>query len=225
MAPRKKVEEQLNLPLAPADLPKAGELLVNMDVGLAVGRLITASKEPLVVLEEEFDALVSGGDLVEAAGTIEGNAALKAHLKQCSSLRTALDRAHKDAKAPFWDACKTLDAKLKALKGIVETFEEPAKVALATYENKQAKLAADAQAARLAELEAENAKLRGRLEEENVIPPFEDKQAVVTVRGRESAQAARTLFGDSGYDEVKTDERGVNYILEVVLRRKEIQNA
>lgn len=226
MAPRKKVvqEEQLNLPLEqlPAVAPQEGELLVDMNVGTAVGHIITPYNAGIDEIREQ-SLIISDGNMVEYAATIDGNKHMKTFLKQCSTLRSALDRAHKDAKAPFLEATRAIDGKLRELKGAVESLESPVKTALADYDNKQAALAKQAQDARVAELEAEVAKLRGRLEEENVIPPFEDRQAVVVVRGRESAQAARVLFGDSGYDEVKTDERGVNYILEVVLRRKEIQ--
>lgn len=229
MAPRKKVvqEEQPNLPQEqlPAVAPQEGELLVNMNVGTAVGRIITAGQAGIAEIEQAHTALIKHPDLVEYAGTIEGNAALKGYIKQCTSLRSALDRAHKDAKAPFLEATRALDAKLKECKEAVLLMEAPAKQALADYDNKQAALAKQAQDARVAELEAEVAALRGRLEEENVIPPFEDKQIVITVRGRQPSQDARNLFGDDAYDEVKTDERGVNYTLEVVLRRKEIQNA
>jgi rhodanese-related sulfurtransferase len=218
MAPRKRVEStEVVVP------PAEGTVLPNMDLNLAVGRIITTNTSGIAEVAAKHAQLEKLPDLVAYAGTIDGNADLKAYLKTCSSLRTSLDKAHKDAKAPFWAACKALDEKLKEFKGSVEGLEAPAKKALLDYDNKQAKLAADAQAARLAELEAENAKLRQHLEKAEVIPPFEDKRLTVIVRGRESSQAARTLFGD-GYDEVKTDERGVNYVLEVVLQRKEIQD-
>lgn len=216
----KKKAEGTEVAVPPVD----GELLVNMNVGTAVGRIITAGQAGIAEIEQQHTALVKHPDLVEYAGTIEGNAALKAYIKQCTSLRSALDRAHKDAKAPFLEATRALDTKLKECKEAVLILESPAKQALADYDKKQEKLAADAQAARLAELEAENAKLRQHLEKQDVIPPFEDRQVVVTVRGREASKAARSLFGDSAYDEVKTDERGVNYVLEVILRRKEIQD-
>lgn len=215
MATKQKTE----VALAPVE----GQVLPNMNVDLALGRLVTVSVAGIGDVVAKHTQLMAVPDLVAMAGTIEGNAELKAFIKTCSGLRTALDRAHKDAKAPFWDACKALDAKLKECKAGVESMEAPVKKALLDYENKQAKAAAEAQAARLAELEAENAKLRVRLEEENVIPPFEARQIVITVYGRQAAQDARNLFGDSAYEEVKTDEHGVNYVLEVVLRRKEIQ--
>lgn len=213
-----ETKQKTEVALAPVE----GQVLPNMNVDLALGRLVTVSSTGIGDVVAKHTQLMAVPDLVAMAGAIEGNAELKAFIKTCSGLRTALDRAHKDAKAPFWDACKALDAKLKECKAGVESMEAPVKQALLDYENKQAKAAADAQAARLAELEAENAKLRGRLEEENVIPPFKDKSVVVAVRGRDASNAARTLFGDA-YDEVKTDEHGVNYVLEVVLRRKEIQ--
>lgn len=218
MAPRKKAEgTEVAVPTV------EGEVLPNMDVGIATGRIVTTALSGLTEIVTKHTKLMAITDLTAYAGTIDGNADIKAYLKTCSSVRTSLDKAHKDAKAPFWDACKVLDAKLKEQKGQVENMEAPAKKALADYEQKQAKLAADAQAARLAELEAENAKLRQHLETAEVIHPFEDRRISVIVRGRDASQAARALFGDA-YDEVKTDERGVNYVLEVVLQRKEIQD-
>lgn len=51
-----------------------------------------------------------------------------------------------------------------------------------------------------------------------------NKEVVMVVRGRAISQAARSIFTDDIYDEVKTDENGVAYTLEVVLRRKEVQD-
>lgn len=206
-----------------ATVPVEGEVLPNMDIGVALGRITTVALRASDELAAGYNALARKPDLPLYAGTIEGNAEVKAFLKLCSSTRSQLDAAHKDAKAPYLAATRELDAGLKAAKDTVLQMENPIKKALADYEQKQQKLAAEAQAARLAELEAENAKLRQHLETADVIPPFEDRRVSVIVRGRDASQAARALFGDA-YDEVKTDERGVNYVLEVVLQRKEIQD-
>ena len=218
MAPKKKPEStEVAVPTV------EGEVLPDMSLGVALGRITTVVMRASDELTAGYNALARRPDLPQYIGTIEGNAEVKAYLKMCTSTRSQLDAVHKDAKAPYLKATKELDAGLRAAKDTVLQMEHPIRQALLDYDNKQAKLAADAQAARLAELEAENAKLRGHLEKSDVIPPFEERRVIVVVRGREASQAVRVLFGDT-YDEVKTDERGVNYVLEVVLQRKEIQD-
>lgn len=217
MAPRKKTSTGETLALV--EQPIEGDVLPHMELGRALAQITTPLD--LQALRAEYQALPS--DLGAAAQTIEGSKQLKAFAKECAGIRTKLAAAHKDAKAPWLAATRALDGRLKELTAQVQELEAPVKRAIDEEAGREAKLLAEANAAKLRELEAENAELRGRLEEENVIPPFKDKSVVVVVRGRDASNAARTLFGDA-YDEVKTDEHGVNYVLEVVLRRMEIQD-
>lgn len=226
MAPRKKVETGTEVAVPPVE----GELLPNMNLDKATGMIATAQLSGIGEIEQSYLAITKEHSSKEAmalyAGTIEGNAALKALLKKCSTLRSALDRAHKEAKAPFLEATRAIDARLKECKEAVTSKEEVVKLAIKTYEDKEAAEAAAAQAM----LEQENAKLREELakyqkvtEDAGLTTPFIDRQVCITIQGRELSAGARALFGDS-YAEVKTDENGVNYVLEVVLRRKEIQD-
>lgn len=220
MTTKKKTEST-----AVAMQDQSGELLPAMDLGKALGSISTAGTSLLAQLEEEFKALPTGAELEALATTIKGNEQLKALKKQCSSLRTALTSAHKDAKAPWLDATRKLDARLKELTEQVKKVEDPVAAALQAEADKAAKLLADANAAKLAELEVENAALKAKLVQENVMPLMEAKQVVVVIRGRESSKAARALFTDDVYDELKTDAQGTPYTLEVVLRRKGVQDA
>lgn len=217
MAPRKST--------AVIPEPITGTVLQAMDLGKALGSITTAGGM-LPQLCETAAAFPSDKAELEAmATTIKGSTQLKAFAKECSSLRTALTKAHKEAKGPWLDATRQLDARLKELTEAVRVVEDPIKAALDAESAKAAKALAEAQAAKLAELEAENAKLRTKLEDAAVIPPMEEKQVVVCIRGREASQAARTLFTDDVYDELKLDAQGTPYVLEVVLRRKGVQDA
>jgi hypothetical protein len=206
-----------------AEAPLEGTLLPSVELNKSLG-IISSAASTIGQIEEEFKLLPTGGALVTMAGTIKGQEVLKVFLKQCTSTRTAIDNAHKDAKAPFLAASKAIDAKKAELTATVLTFEKPVKDGIAAYENQQARLAAEAQASELERLREENAKLKQTLVQAEVTPPFEDRQVVVTLRGREVYQAVRSIFGDA-YNEVKTDANGATYLLEVVLRRKEIQDA
>lgn len=237
MPPRKKVaevilgtqEEHLPLPVEQAQ-ESQGEVLPSLDVNKAGGSIIAVHNSGIGELLDAYKALTTERDTEELtvyAGTIDGNAEMKAFLKLGSSLRSAMDRAHKDAKAPFLVATRHLDTTLKEYKEAVVSLEAPVKAAILAYEDREKAAAAAKQAAledELARLRAENAALKGKMEEEGVVPLFEERRVVVTVRGRDAFQAAKQLFGDA-YDEVKTDANGVNYVLEVVLQRKEIQDA
>lgn len=208
--------------------PVEGVLIRELNVDKATGVITTAQQSGIGELEQSYLALTKDATpeaLALMAATIEGNAAMKGFLKQCSTLRSAIDRAHKEAKGPFLDATRALDAKLKEMKLPIEEREAVVKQAIKTFEDSEAAEAAAKQReleARLAEAEAELAKYKQVTEEAGVTHPFIDRSVVVTVRGKPAYEAAVSLFGDA-YDEVKTDENGVNYVLEVVLRRKEIQ--
>jgi hypothetical protein len=220
MAPRKKVEStDVTVPA------QSGELLPAMDLSKSLGSITNAGTALITQIVDEYATLPTGDKLTALAATIKGNEQLKAFTKQCSSLRTSLTNAHKDAKAPWLDATRKLDARLKELTEQVKKVEDPVKAALQAESDKAAKLLADANNARLAELEAENAALKAKMVQENVMPLMEDKQVVVVIRGRESSKAARLLFTDGVYDELKTDAQGTPYTLEVVLRRKGVQDA
>lgn len=215
-------------PAVAAIIPVEGEVLPNLDVSKAGGTLITVHNAGIGEITEGYRALTGGRTDEQLAGyaaTIDGNSEMKAFLKLCSSQRTSLDKAHKDAKAPFLNAGRIIDAKLKELKGQVTGMEDVIKAALTAYEDKEKAAAAAKQKElddELARLREENAKLRGAVEEAGILTPFIEKQLSTTVRGSAAVRAVRGLFGD-GYDDVATDENGVNYVLELVLRRKEQQ--
>lgn len=206
--------------VAVVEQPIEGEVLPHMELGRALSQISTPLD--LQALRAEYQALPS--DLGAAAQTIEGNKQLKAFVKECSGIRNKLTAAHKDAKAPWWAACKALDGKLKELTAVVQELEAPAKRALDEEAGREAKLLAEANAAKLRELEAENQRLR-ELATQHDVPTasLEEKEVVLTIRGRDSARLARELFTDEVYVDLKQGEDGTPYVLELVLRRKEIQ--
>lgn len=217
MAPRK----QADVP-AVVEPQTEGTLIPSYNIDKAVGNIMVVGTRSLPDIAKEYADLPT--DLVAGASSIKGNAAMKAFVKLCSSTRTALTKAHKEAKGPWLDATRKLDATLKEEVAKVSKYEDAVAAALKAEDAAVAKREADANAARLAELEAENAALKEKLVQEQVMPLMEAKEVVMVVRGREIAKAARAIFTDDIYDEVKTDADGVAYTLEVVLRRKEIQD-
>lgn len=85
----------------------------------------------------KFDKVIADVDAVKEAGNFipdmtskDGYEASKRFvLDNTAPMRKALEKAHKDIKAPFWDACKFLDGKKKELLTMIEEIEAPHKVA------------------------------------------------------------------------------------------------
>lgn len=78
----------------------------------------------------DVDAVKDKGNFIPDMSTKEGYEASKRFvLDNTAPMRKALEKAHKDIKAPFWDACKFLDSKKKELLVMIEEIEEPHKLA------------------------------------------------------------------------------------------------
>lgn len=78
----------------------------------------------------DVDAVKDKGNFIPDMSTKEGYEASKRFvLDNTTPMRKALEKAHKDIKAPFWDACKFLDNKKKELLVMIEDIEEPHKIA------------------------------------------------------------------------------------------------
>lgn len=218
MAPRKKTSTGETLALV--EQPIEGDVLPHMELGRALSQIATPLD--LQALRAEYQALPS--DLGAAAQTIEGSKQLKAFAKECAGTRTKLAAAHKDAKAPWLAATRALDGRLKELTAQVQELEAPVKRAIDEEAGREAKLLAEANAAKLRELEAENERLRALAAQHDVpTAAMEEKQVVLTIKGRDSAKLAKELFTPEVYDSIKTGEDSTPYVLELVLRRKEIQ--
>lgn len=78
----------------------------------------------------DVEAVKETGNFLPDMSTKEGYEASKRFvLDNTAPMRKALEKAHKDIKAPFWDACKFLDGKKKDLMSMIEEIEEPHKIA------------------------------------------------------------------------------------------------
>lgn len=70
------------------------------------------------------------GNFLPSCTTKEGYEASKRFVLDITTpARKALESVHKEVKKPFWDACKMLDGKKKELMPILESIEEPHKLA------------------------------------------------------------------------------------------------
>lgn len=86
----------------------------------------------------DVTAVAELGNFIPDMSTKEGyNASKRFVLDNTTPMRKALEAAHKDIKAPFWDACKFLDSKKKELMTMIEAVEEPHKLA---YKNHDAEI-------------------------------------------------------------------------------------
>lgn len=86
----------------------------------------------------DVDAVAEAGNFIPDMTTKEGyNASKRFVLDNTMPMRKALEAAHKEVKAPFWDACKFLDGKKKELLTMIEAVEAPHKEA---YKNHDAEI-------------------------------------------------------------------------------------
>lgn len=103
----------------------------------------------------KFDKVIADVDLVKDEGNFlpdmsskEGYEASKRFvLDKTTPMRKALEAAHKEVKAPFWDTCKFLDAKKKELMSMIEEIESPHKLA---YKERDAEIKRKKEEAELA---------------------------------------------------------------------------
>lgn len=76
----------------------------------------------------DVDAVAELGNFIPDMSTKDGyNASKRFVLDNTMPMRKALEAAHKEIKAPFWDACKFLDGKKKELLTLIEAVEKPHK--------------------------------------------------------------------------------------------------
>lgn len=86
----------------------------------------------------DVDAVAEAGNFIPDMSTKDGyNASKRFVLDNTMPMRKALEAAHKEVKAPFWDACKFLDSKKKELLTMIEAVEAPHKEA---YKNHDAEI-------------------------------------------------------------------------------------
>lgn len=86
---------------------------------------------------KKFDQVIADVESVKQEGNFlpdmsskDGYEASKRFvLDNTAPMRKAVENAHKEIKAPFWDACKFLDGKKKDLISMIEEIEEPHKLA------------------------------------------------------------------------------------------------
>ena len=76
----------------------------------------------------DVDAVKDAGNFIPDMSTKDGYEASKRFvLDNTAPMKKALEKAHKEIKAPFWDACKMLDSKKKELLVMIEDIEAPHK--------------------------------------------------------------------------------------------------
>lgn len=86
----------------------------------------------------DVDAVKEKGNFIPDMSTKDGYEMSKRFvLDNTAPMRKALEKAHKEVKAPFWDACKFLDSKKKELITMIEEIEAPHKLA---YKNHDAEI-------------------------------------------------------------------------------------
>ncbi len=76
----------------------------------------------------DVGAVKDAGNFIPDMSTKDGYEASKRFvLDNTAPMKKALEKAHKEIKAPFWDACKMLDGKKKELLVMIEDIEAPHK--------------------------------------------------------------------------------------------------
>lgn len=87
------------------------------------------------------------GNFIPDCSTKEGYEASKRFVLDVTTpARKMLEKAHKETKKPFWDACKFLDEKKKELMPLLESVEEPHKKAYKKVDEERKRIKAEKEA-------------------------------------------------------------------------------
>lgn len=163
--------------------------------------------------EEKLDAMLAHVDEQEV---------VKGAKKTLTSTRTALTKAKNDAKKPYLDAGKVIEAKFKEIAKRIADIEAPIDAAIKRRKDADDNAAKDAQAERIAELEAQLEAQSEALKENDVkVAEFEEKQVTLTLTDKHYP-ILRELLGRKAFKELQYDADGNSYTLQVTVRRSEL---
>lgn len=196
----------------------------------------TTEQEKVVHDLTKFDPIEVGMDalkektnltadyIYEQMKLVEGKTEMAALKKLCTSTRTKITEAYKAAVAPALAYQKAAKAKETELLNRVKAYEVPFDKAAEKLKNEEAAAAAQAQEDKDAEIARLRAELAARDAADGVEQAkFEEKNLQVTITSKEQLTALGKVFGTAAVKGIKHDDDGVPYVLECVLRRKEIQ--
>lgn len=153
------------------------------------------------------------GCVVYDPTTVAGMASLKEAKKELTRIRTSIEKTRVELKQPIVDAGKEIDNFAKTLTARIAALEAPVKTALKSEEDRQAKLLADAEAQRAAELEEENRKLREQLAI-NTIANEKAKEEVMQQQADEAKAAAKQELFDDLVEKFGMSKPNACYFLE-----------
>lgn len=159
---------------------------------------------------EKLDAMLAHVDEQEV---------VKGAKKTCTELRTALTKAHKDVKAPILAEGKRIDNEKKRIEALIRAVEQPLDDAIARRKSKE-----DADKdAEIARLKAQLAEANGTMEEAGInLQQFEAKELKVTLMTAKQYAALEGLLPKKTIKELRFDEKGTPYVLELVVRRASV---
>lgn len=139
--------------------------------------------------------------------------------KTCTSMRTALTKVHKEAKAPILAAGKALDAEKKELEEAIKAVEAPIDAAIKRRKDADEASKDD----EIARLKAQLAEAQGALDVNGIKEPdFHPEEVKVTLRTAKQRDALKSLITAKQLSGLLEDKEGTRYSLEITVARKEI---
>lgn len=180
---------------------------------------IAELKEQLTWDDEKLDSMLAH---------VDEQAVVKGAKTKCTNMRTAITKAHKDAKAPYLHMGKLIDGIKNECIKLVQEIEQPIDSAVARRKEQEEKQAKIEQAKKDAEANAELARMREMLIANGIDPDaeqpaqFEEKTITLSASEKYHIDGLKKLLGTKLFRQMVVDGNGTAYNLEVTVRRSEI---
>lgn len=182
---------------------------------------IAELKEQLTWEPEKLEAMLSH---------VDEQAVVKGAKTKCTNMRTAITKAHKEAKSPYLQMGKLIDGIKNECNKLVQEIELPIDTAVAKRKQEEEQQAKLEQAKKDAEANAEVARMREMLVANGIDPDaaenqpaqFEEKAITITVGDAAQLASIKKLLGVKLFRSMVVDAKGTAYNLEVTVKRSEI---
>lgn len=158
---------------------------------------------------------------------------VKGAKKKLTETRTAIVAAHKEAKAPYLEMGRIIDGLRTTLTNEIIAIEAPLDEAMARRKKKEEDEAKAAQKAKDLAAQSETDRLRQMLLDAGIDPDadapkpagFEEAQVTFTASTKVHNDAIKKLVGAKEFRKLVIDKNGTAYVLEVTVKRSEIEQA
>lgn len=120
------------------------ETVIDNDTGLEIPQAAKDSIAKLNTVEAGVAAMLKKYAAAPDASTPEGYELAKSEAKEIAAVRISADKAHKIAKAPYWEGGKRIDAMKKSIVDRISPLEDVRKEAIKAVDDEKARIEREA---------------------------------------------------------------------------------